>query len=180
MIRYKAEPRSRNTIRTLVYELRKKLGMENEINFPIARFVENGLPVIMPEFTLEIVPVEEMPDLEGETFPSGKYMRIREDVHEKACRGEGRSRLTLAHEVGHLFLHTEGSISFCRSTAIRKLAAYEDPEWQADCFGGELLAPSYLIRGMSYLEVSAECDVSYAAAQIQLWHANEDPFRIGA
>ena len=45
---------------------------------------------------------------------------------------------------------------------------YEDPEWQADAFGGELLASSYLIEGMNSREVEKMCGVSAAAAKVQL------------
>ena len=43
-------------------------------------------------------------------------------------------------------MHEEASISLCRLEPGKKLPAYEDPEWQADAFGGELLASSYLIK----------------------------------
>ena len=40
------------------------------------------------------------------------------------------------------------AISLCRLDPLVKLKAYEDPEWQANAFGGELLASSYLIQAM--------------------------------
>jgi len=41
---------------------------------------------------------------------------------------------------------------------------YEDPEWQADCFAGELLMPYHLIQEMSKEEIMQKCKVSFTAA----------------
>jgi Zn-dependent peptidase ImmA (M78 family) len=131
-------------------------------------FLENVLPILIPDFQLEIVPMEEMGNKHGETYPSKNLIRIREDVYLRAIEGEGRDRLTIAHEIGHLFLHEDDSIALCRLATNEKLKPYEDPEWQADAFGGELLASSYLIAGMDAMSVSQKCGVSMAAAQVQL------------
>jgi len=104
----------------------------------------------------------------GETYPTKNLIRIREDIYLRAAAGEGRDRLTIAHEVGHLFMHEDDCIAFYRLAPTEKLKPFEDPEWQANAFGGELLASSYLIKGMSALEVSKKCGVSISAAEIQL------------
>ena len=89
-------------------------------------------------------------------------------MYLRAVSGEGRDRLTIAHEVGHLFLHDNDSIALCRLDPSEKLKPYEDPEWQANAFAGELLASSYLISEMTGGEVSKRCGVSASAAAIQL------------
>ena len=43
-----------------------------------------------------------------------------------------------------------------------------DPEWQADEFAAELLAPGYLIKDMSVEDVSDKFGISYQCANIQL------------
>lgn len=136
--------------------------------FPVVRFLENILPILIPDFQLEIVPREEMGNKHGETYPSKNLIRIREDVYMNAVEGNGRDRLTIAHEIGHLLLHDDDSIALCRLEPNEKLKPYEDPEWQADAFGGELLASSYLIRGLTSAEVQVKCGVSEAAANVQL------------
>ena len=130
--------------------------------------MELVLPSIIPDFSYEYLTVTEMGNLHGETYPSKNVIRIREDVYERAINGEGRDRMTIAHEIGHLLLHEDTEISLCRADPYQHMKPYEDPEWQADCLGGELLASSYLIRGMSPLEVVTKCAVSLQAAQIQL------------
>lgn len=142
--------------------------MENIMYFPIVPFLENIMPLLIPGFTLEIVPKEEMGTKHGETYPSKKLIRIREDVYLNAVAGCGRDRLTIAHEIGHLLLHGDDSIALCRLEPDESLKPYEDPEWQADAFGGELLAPSYLIRGLAIRAVQEKCGVSESAASVQL------------
>ncbi len=168
MTLYKAQGLSRNDIRQLVRTIRRGTDMEYTLYFPIVRFLENILPILLPEFQLEIVPKEEMGNKHGETYPSKNLIRIREDVYLNAIDGSGRDRLTIAHEIGHLLLHDEDSIALCRLEPNEKLKAYEDPEWQADAFGGELLASSYLIKGLTSTEVQEKCGVSEAAANVQL------------
>jgi len=168
MNRYKAAPISRDNIRKYVRELKRQVGLENQLYFPILPFVENVLPLIIEDFQLEIVPVSEMEGMHGETYPSKNLIRIREDVYLRAAAGEGRDRLTIAHEVGHLFMHEDDAIALCRLDPNEKLKPYEDPEWQADAFGGELLASSYLIKNMTVREIQGKCGVSSAAARVQL------------
>ena len=45
---------------------------------------------------------------------------------------------------------------------------YEDPEWQANCFAGELLVPKRLVKNLSVEEVVEQCKVTKAMASIQL------------
>ena len=168
---YKANPISRAYIRRYVYLLKKKVGLENELYFPIVTFTENVLPILIPDFQFQVVSMFEMGVKHGETFPSKNVIRIREDIYERAVAGEGRDRLTVAHEVGHLFLHENETIALCRLDPTEKLKPYEDPEWQADAFAGELLAPSYLVKGLSEYEVQIKCGVSSAAARCQLRNA---------
>lgn len=165
---YKASAVSRNQIREYVFYVKKKVGLEKELYFPILPFVENALPMLIPGYQFEVVPPIEMGNKHGETYPSKNLIRIREDVYLRAARGKGRDRLTIAHEVGHLFLHEDDAIALCRLAPNERLKPFEDPEWQADAFGGELLAPSYLIRSLSEDEVARMCGVSMSAAHVQL------------
>ena len=170
---YKASAISRRDIQSIIRTIRKAVGLEYDLHFPIVQFLENVLPIFCPDFQLEILSQSEMGNKHGETYPSRKLIRIREDVYLGAVNGSGRDRLTIAHEIGHLFLHKDASIALCQLAPNEKLRAFEDPEWQANAFGGELLASAYLIRGMSAAEVSEQCGVSMDAAKIQLKAADK-------
>lgn len=162
------KPTSRQAIWMIVRELRTHLGVENELYFNIVAFIENVLPCLLPDFIFEICSKEEMGNLHGETIPSECKIRLREDVYIGACEGKGRDRLTLAHELGHLLMHDGNSIVFCRLEPNGKIPAFRDPEWQANVFGGELLAPSYLISDLTEEEIQEECRVSSLCAKRQL------------
>lgn len=165
---YKASAISRKNIQGFIRYLKKMVHLENEMYFPVVQFLENILPILIPDFQLEIVPPKEMGNKHGETYPSKNLIRIREDVYLGAVAGCGRDRLTIAHEIGHLFMHEDDSIALCKLAPNEKLRPFEDPEWQANAFGGELLASTYLIKGMSAADVSEQCGVSMDAARVQL------------
>lgn len=117
---------------------------------------------------IEIVPQSVLGDKHGETFPVQQKIQIREDVYERACDGHGRDRLTIAHEIGHLVLHGPKKISLARLASGASIPTYCDPEWQANAFAGELLAPFQFIHGLSVDEVKLKYGVSAQAAQVQL------------
>lgn len=164
---YKADPISRNDIKRFVRRIKEVTGFSEDLYFPVIHFLEHILPVLVPDFRLEIIPKNEMGSKHGETFPSKNLIRIREDVYLRAYNGEGRDRLTIAHEIGHLFLHDNDSIALCRLEPGENIITYEDPEWQADCFGGELLASSYLINNLSIDSIMKKCGVTKSAATVQ-------------
>lgn len=169
---YKADPISRSEIRQYARKLRKCLGYENILKIPIVEIMENILPLLIHDFNYEVVKKSEMGNKHGETNPDQHLIRIREDVYVGACNGNGRDRFTIAHEIGHLLFHQKMNITLCRveGNNEERPKVYEDPEWQADAFAGELLAPSYLIQGMTAAEIKKHAQISMAAAQTQLRH----------
>lgn len=162
------KPTSRKVIWTYVRDIRRILGVEDNLYFDVVWFVENIMPKIFSDFVFEICTQEELGDSHGKTVPRENKICIREDVYIGACEGNGRDRLTIAHEIGHFFMHDEHSIEFCQSDSNGKTPCYRDSDWQADVFGGELLAPSYLIGGMSTDEIHKTCIVSLPCANSQL------------
>ncbi len=86
---YKAAPLSRQKIRNYVDIIRKITGTEKLTYFPIVQFMENVLPQIIKGFSYEIVPIEEMPDKCGETYPALNLIKIREDIYYKALQDDG-------------------------------------------------------------------------------------------
>lgn len=167
----KAKPISRNEIQEIVRKFRRSLDMEYTNRFPIVEFFENVLPIIIEDFQYEYVPIDEMKEKEGLTMPDKKTILIREDIYRKAVNNDGRSRLTFAHEIWHLIAHGSENISFCKLEEGKHLKKYENPEWQADVFGAELLAPSYLIAELSEQEISDKFCVSNKCAQTQKYYA---------
>lgn len=165
-----AEPISRSKLRKMAMTIRILDGSENDMFFDIAKFLEVKLYKIDPTFNFRVLAKLEMGECHGLTFPDRNEIQIREDVYDRAVKGSGRDRMTMAHELGHLLFHEKQNISYAcmRTNEDVKIPIYRNPEWQADAFGGELLVPHHLIGGKSLDEVSKECGVSLKAAMCQL------------
>jgi Zn-dependent peptidase ImmA (M78 family) len=98
-------------------------------SFPIVQFLDVLLPKHFPQFVLEILTPTDMGAAHGLTYPDQHVIRVREDVYERAYQGEGRDRMTLAHELGHYILHS--GLGLARMPAHESIPAYQDSEWQA-------------------------------------------------
>lgn len=164
---YLADPLSRNDMREMAYRLRELFGFENELNFPVIQVIEflsnKGV------FSLEISTFDEMGSKFGETIPSENLIKLREDIYDNACDGDGFSRSTCSHELLHWLQHREETVSLCRKEEdLKNRRAYEDPEWQANCFSGELLVPKHLVKGMTIDEIVEKCNVTHSMAYYQL------------
>jgi Zn-dependent peptidase ImmA (M78 family) len=168
MAEYIAKPTSRMKIRNFANGIREYLEWYDEKYFPVVEFLELVIPQLEPDFSYEIVPVEEMKHQYGLTYPDKKLICLREDVYEKAAEGTARDRFTIAHEIGHYFMHRPGELVLARNQNKEKIPAYQDPEWQANTFAGELLAPPQIITGLTAKEISLCCGVSLDVAKIQL------------
>lgn len=154
-------PMSRQNLREVAINLRELLGMEEKLYFPVASVIEWVLPSLGLDY--EILSVEEMENVYGITHTSKRVMKIREDVYDRAIEGSPRDRFTLCHELGHFLLHTPERVSFARGN----VPAYMSPEWQANTFAGELMAPYSLVKNLTVGEIALRCGMSNTAAQIQ-------------
>lgn len=80
-----------------------------------------------------------------------------------------RQRFSIAHELGHIFLHSEKS---GKATVYnREPAPTDDPvETEANIFASRLLAPLCVIQFLnlnSAKEIAEYCDISYTAAKLR-------------
>lgn len=169
----KVQPKSRATIETLAWTIRKISGFDCDIfPFPIMRFLENTIPTFFSDFDYRILDNGALKDgARAITYPDQHLILIEEAVYDGACDGIGRDRMTVSHEVGHLFLHA--GVSLAKNYEQVPVRVYEDSEWQADVFAGELLAPMRLIRGMWPEQIADECQISWRAAQAQFRALNK-------
>lgn len=163
---YIAKPMSRKDIRGIARIIRKIQNAENTLYFDIMDFLEHTLPVLIPGFTLSVGTRAEMGECHGLTFPDRNEIKLREDVYEGALQGNGRDRLTAAHELFHFLEHSKESIVFAR-TGSGNITTYTDPEWQANAFGGELLVSYDQARYLTIEEIADKCGVSKRAAMYQ-------------
>ena len=165
-------PRDRDSIRRDAYLLRAKLGLKNQLYFPIVGFLENTLPVVDPSFCLEVVEDEELPGRQAEYIPMDNAIRVKCSVYEAAVDGHWWARSTLAHELGHYYYHDEQSVRYAKRDVLTAVPVDEDPERQANIFAAELLAPINLIEGMDERTIGTRCLVPYEVAKRQLQTLN--------
>ena len=165
MIAIMMPPLSLAQIRDSAARLRNILGIPEDSYVDIVKIMDN-LPDTFG-VVVEIVPIQEMGEKHGETYPAAKKIRLREDVYDRACQGYGRDRLTLAHELAHLILHGPKKIALARVSENTRVPAYCDSEWQANTFAGEFLAPYRFARAMTEQSIQSKYGVSAAAAHVQ-------------
>lgn len=118
--------------------------------------------------------------MEGLTNPKEKVVIIRPDVYDLMCQGDGRSRFTVMHEVGHVVLHAEKVREVmvnCGRAGLARRGEFpycRDPEWQANELAASLLMPEPSVRKIMNTElgcagaVAVEFSVSLLAADIRL------------
>ena len=164
---YIAKPRSRKQIREYANKLRDILKIPLDKPFPVLKFVELVLPKLDEEFVFEVREVSQMPDKYGETIPKDNTIIIRQDVYDGANCGNHRDLFTIAHELGHYIYHSDETVSLARLSKDRIVKKYEDPEWQANTFAGELLCPSNMARNMMIQDIVDTYNVSFKVAEIQ-------------
>jgi len=162
-------PLSRRDIRQYADRIRQRL-LISEPYFPIVEVIELVLPNVIAGFVFDVCDEAEMSErfgrgCHGMTFPDEKVMHIREDIYQRARRGEGRDRLTMAHELAHLLLHPGQRFARRASQATKP---YAQSEWQANCFAGELLMSyRHMARCKSPYEMAELFGVSTIAAETQ-------------
>lgn len=164
---FEVPPTSRAKIEELTDEIRRLFRIATPF-FPLEEFVDLWLPRVWPEFTFSVGCMDEMGEDHGRTFPGNHHVMVRADVHEGMLEHRGRDRLTVAHELGHLFMHDDPVLA--RNLRRREdVPAYRSSEWQANAFGGSLLMPlNYLRTATSIIAVVNDCGVTIEAARTQI------------
>lgn len=154
---------SRVAIEQLANDIRTKFNCSG-CYFDIVSFVEMVIPSIDDSFNYDYVEANELPNRTYAYYDSNaNQIKVLTSVYEGACNDNGRDRFTIAHEVGHYFLHREGCL-FARVEL--DVPAYRNPEWQANTFASALLIPKNQTKFMSIEQISNKCKVSHQAAEI--------------
>lgn len=162
----KVPPCSRRDLRAIAEGMHQALRYDGTSPFPILKVVELVLPKLITDFEFRVESKYEMGDDHGRTYPDKHLICIREDVYERACKGYGRDRFTIGHELSHQLLHEGIDVALARTNLPH--AAYEDSEWQANALSGELLMPYKKIRGLTVSQIVNTYQVSPSAAETQL------------
>jgi hypothetical protein len=121
--------------------------------------MDNGL------MTYEVVEDNVLGERLAETFPDKEHIT----VFDGACDGVPFHRFTLAHELGHLFLHKNQAPKSYARGEVKNHKVYEDSEWQADEFASELLIDKRDLTGNeTAVDLTARYGISLLAAETKL------------
>jgi hypothetical protein len=158
--------------------MRQKLGVEHENRLRLSRL----LPAYFAENRIANRHIEIKPrTLEGDRFPayfdaSGGNLHVDQTIWNNAdvlyassdVETFGYANFVLAHEFGHICLHTADHNLKFSSAGDGRGYRYDvevDVEWQADVFGYQLLAPDAKVREFSSArEISERCGLQIERA----------------
>lgn len=140
----------------------------------IVKIVEEMFPKFIHGYNFRIVNEDDDDvDMNGvlayTEADSGKItMYVQEKIYDDALLNKGGARFTLAHEGGHVLMHCEENVILRRYELFEDLHVpienEKNPEWQADQFAAELLAPLNLTKGLSVYQIMDTFKVSYKCA----------------
>lgn len=161
----KVKPTSTQKIREIAKIVRGALGSPTGY-IDIQTVLEFVFPTMLDDFEYEIIEKRILGNDHARTYPLHNKIQIREDVYEGLCNGNKRDRFTIAHEIGHLFLHRDESYYARNQTDKSEHKIYEDSEWQADTFAAEFLIPfTDDLSNKTVTEISDIYGVSLQAAK---------------
>lgn len=153
--------------------VRKHLKIQNKYYIPILNIAENVIWQTDDSFIFQVCEIHEMPSEYANYSPENNTLNVRRDVYEAAYYGNPRHRYTIAHELGHYFMHDDiTKFSRCSDSII--IPKYRDPEWQANVFASAFMMDKKLIRGMTPKEVASKCGTSIKSAEIALEYSKRD------
>lgn len=167
----KVPPLSREVIRRRASLVRQRMNLDDLEAVDLVSVVEHRLS----DMGLVLDVQDGLPEgEEARTLPDDNLIILGESVYDGMVRGEPRARFTVAHELGHLFLHRGVAPVFTRGPWGHM--PYEDSEWQADCFAAEFLMP---LRGVAATcstveDIVRRYRVSRTAAKIRLDNLREE------
>jgi len=155
---------SLNSIWCFAEKVRQVFVDASQVEFPIMEVIEFKLSTFFPGYYLDVCDEDEMGDDGGRVIAGQNCIKLRNDVYEGACRGNGWHRFTASHEFAHFLLHRE--VVFAR-TCSDDQPVYRDAEWQADSFAGSLLMSSRHVNQFSCeRDAAQQCGMTPAAARV--------------
>lgn len=157
---------STETIERKADEVRRKLGI-SAISAPDMSYVLEKLEELIPKFSVQSKLALDMGQDEAWMDDESHTLTVRESVLDEAKAGMGRSRFTLAHELGHYFLGHEGRRRRNPNKAVYAGSTERIQENEADQFASYFLVPTDLACNATNAdEIAQRFQVSTKVAEI--------------
>lgn len=159
------QKRSVKQIERLAGEIRAGLGMKPGDRVAMGPILDLYLDEIVPDAYLAIEEDRQMGGAEGRTDWLKPVITLSASTHAKLQRNDARARMTAAHELGHLLMHTRQPVFHYRSKSYDRGV---DPEWQADVFAAAFLMPrAAFVKMKTVRQAMAAFGVSRSAALVR-------------
>ncbi|WP_082503795.1 ImmA/IrrE family metallo-endopeptidase [Methylobacterium sp. Leaf117] len=170
------DSRSNQVVKELAKRAREDLQQGEKIPVDVVACLQRGnVTTVVGRKRLEyrIIDDAEMDGDDGNTRMDDDVIivSVRRSIHQKALWGEGRARMTLAHELGHAVMHP-GMAKARRSGATGRsvansIPAHKSAEHQAKVFASAfLIVQSYAETLGSSEEISEQFSISLEASEI--------------
>jgi len=132
-------PRTARQIERLAADARSALGLSQDGRISMQPLLEQVLYEILEGYDFRVCDDKDMAQMEGLTDDREPIIYLKASTYHALERGDGRARMTAAHEFGHLLMH-------CGAPTFRAFSeVYEplcDPERQANIFAAAFLMPA--------------------------------------
>jgi hypothetical protein len=173
-----AKPLSEKEIELKALAWRDALRVRGDWAPDLISLLEARLPKLFPSFALVVRPDSEMVAVEGYTEFNPPQIVVSESVYKLARRFDGRARMTLAHELGHLVMHPGASKmrTVDGNKTSTNVKPYQSAEWQARKFGAFFLLPTDIVmQFVTPNDLAEGCCVSFQAASIRFAEVGHIP-----
>lgn len=159
--------------------VRAKFGVADKTWVDVVDIVELELPKIIKGYRFVVKPDGEMSTPAYTNYDPVSIV-VSESVYVAACEGDNRSRMTIAHELGHVLLHSSffgTKHNMHRSDSSKRIGQAKgahSSEYQAKRFAAFLLAPKSISEKYSDArKLASDTGISITAARIALKDAGK-------
>jgi hypothetical protein len=173
---YYVPKRSNKEIRAEALGAKKEYGAEKRRPVNIIRCLESRQILTRrgrKKLVYNVVDDVSMDGRDGKTefTKDSVIISVKRTVHQMALWGDGRARMTLAHELGHGVMHYGATLyrnsNAVGATELSRTSAHESAEHQAKVFASAFLIDDEVAASLSSPEeISTEFLVSLEAAEI--------------
>jgi hypothetical protein len=182
MTDYRARLLNNDDVRQVARRLRAYFGVQDCCYVDVLACMKRGELLThrgVQRLNYQVRPDNEMGINDGSTtFGRGVVtISVKQSVHETALLGVGRSRNTLAHELGHGVMH-HGPEMYRRMTASntsKHILLFESAEHQAKVFAAAfLINDAEAVKLSSAEEISIQFGISFESATIYFSHLTKE------
>jgi hypothetical protein len=137
-----AKPLTRDEVEEAAWNARADLGLRPFERVPVAHVLDLVLPHLFENYQFRVADRGSLGNAEAITHPVDPIITFDEKVHRELEQDRPRARMTGAHELGHLLMHTGQTFM----AFMTKPDPRVDIERQADIFGAAFLMPECAFR----------------------------------